>query len=99
MQAIISKFLCPTDTKGARIKATCERGSLTISYNHDLRIGEENHRACVDLLLKKFIEQDVAKYGEASRGKTGWGKPYVTGQLHSGEYVHVFVTTPQYQGR
>lgn len=35
-QAIITKFLGPTGTKGARIKATCYSGSVTIDYPHHL---------------------------------------------------------------
>ena len=33
-QAIITKFLSPTNTKSSRIKATCYAKSITISYDH-----------------------------------------------------------------
>lgn len=32
MQAIVCKFLRPTNTKGPRVKATCAAGSLTVGY-------------------------------------------------------------------
>lgn len=33
MQAIQTKYLPATNYRGSRIKATCERGSLTIGYS------------------------------------------------------------------
>ena len=38
MQAIVTKVLPATDTKGRRVKATCEAGSVIVSY-HDHRTG------------------------------------------------------------
>lgn len=32
MQAITTKFIGPTDTKGSRIKARCQAGSVTIAF-------------------------------------------------------------------
>lgn len=53
MQIITTKYLNPTNTKGSRIKATCEGGSVTIPYPHELS-GESVHRAAVDALLSKL---------------------------------------------
>jgi hypothetical protein len=36
MQAITTKYLGPTNTQGARIKATCDAGSITVPYPHEL---------------------------------------------------------------
>ena len=36
MQAIQTKYIGPTNTKGARIKAFCAAGSITIPYNYEL---------------------------------------------------------------
>lgn len=33
MQAIVCKYLRPTDTKGARVKAVCAAGSLTVGFH------------------------------------------------------------------
>lgn len=34
MQAIVTKYLAPTNSRGARIKATCHAGSITVPYNY-----------------------------------------------------------------
>lgn len=47
MQAIITKFLGPTNTKGSRIKATSWDGSVTVTYNYALD-SLNNHRAAAD---------------------------------------------------
>lgn len=52
-QAIMTKYVAPTNTKGARIKAEASAGSLFTNYNEDLSI-EENHRKAAYLLAKKF---------------------------------------------
>lgn len=53
MQAIITKFLPPTTHRCARIKATCWRGSVTVSWDHELGVGA-NHRTAAEVLLKQF---------------------------------------------
>ena len=35
MQAIQTKYLGPTETKGSRIKAWCDAGSITIGYPYE----------------------------------------------------------------
>jgi hypothetical protein len=77
MQAIITKYFGPTNSRGSRIKATCAAGSVTISYPHELS-GQACHRAAADALVQKMGWND-AHYG----GLMG-------GQLPSGEYVFVF---------
>lgn len=62
MQAIQTKYLGPTNTKGARIRAWCERGSTTVNYTHDLSTEEEHDRA-MKALLAKFVDEDTARYG------------------------------------
>ena len=53
MQAIVTRYLGPTDYRGARIKATADAGSVTISYPYELS-GEACHRAAADALLVKL---------------------------------------------
>jgi hypothetical protein len=77
MQAIITKYFGPTNSRGSRIKATCAAGSVTISYPYELS-GQACHRAAADALVQKMDWND-AHYG----GLLG-------GQLPSGEYVFVF---------
>lgn len=77
MQAIITKYLPVTNTRGSRIKATCVAGSVTIGYPHELS-GMACHAAAAKVLVDKMGWND-AHYG----GLLG-------GQLPSGEYVFVF---------
>lgn len=53
MQAIQTKYLCPTNTKGSRIKATCAAGSVTIDYPHELS-GMDCHAKAAYALLAKM---------------------------------------------
>lgn len=48
MQAILTKFIGPTDTKGARVKATFaeSRKSKTIHWDYELD-NKQNHEAVV----------------------------------------------------
>lgn len=41
MQSIQIKYLPATDTKGARLKATCEGGSLIESRNYSLEVKDQ----------------------------------------------------------
>jgi len=50
---IKTKYLPPTDTRGARIKATCELGTTTISYPYELS-EDACHQAAADALRKKI---------------------------------------------
>jgi len=88
MQAIQSKYLPATNSRGSRIKATCERGSITIPYPHDLS-GDECHRFAVTALVWKFIEEDKVKYATPPASNS-WGRPFVTGCLPDGSFAHVF---------
>lgn len=53
MQAIITKYLGPTDTRGSRIKATAAAGSVTLSYDCALD-SDGNHRAAAEALCVKL---------------------------------------------
>jgi hypothetical protein len=87
MQAIQTRYIGPSNTKDARVKAWCERGSVTVSYPHELS-GAAVHRAAVDALIAKFVTDDAARYGCE---KNPWQSDYVTGALPGGDYCHVFV--------
>lgn len=89
MQAIQTKYLPCTNNRGSRIKASCDRGSITIPYPHELS-HDEVHREAVRQLIAKFNKEDVAKYGSVDQGR-GWNAPFVTGSIPDGSYVHVFV--------
>lgn len=52
-QAIITKFLGPTNSRGSRVKAKCYAGSITISWD-DAKDVDDNHLAAAEALCKKF---------------------------------------------
>lgn len=54
MQAIQVKYLGATNTKGARIKATCEGGSLTESRDYSLDSTEQAERLAYELANEKL---------------------------------------------
>lgn len=57
-QAITTKYLGPTDTKGARIKASCEAGSIIVSwvYNFD---ASGMHAYAVDTAAGRLMQAAV----------------------------------------
>lgn len=91
MQAIQTKYLPATNVRGSRIKATCDRGSITIPYPHELS-GDEVHREAARQLIAKFNAEDAKEYGPKSVALgRGWNCEFVTGSIPDGSYVHVFV--------
>jgi hypothetical protein len=52
-QAIETRYLGPTNTKGGRIKATAWAGSVTVGYDYALDV-QENHKAAADALIAKL---------------------------------------------
>lgn len=53
MQAIQTKYIGPTNTRGSRIKAWCDAGSVTIGYPHELS-GQAVYRAAAEALADKL---------------------------------------------
>jgi hypothetical protein len=52
-QAIQTKYIGPSNVRGARVKAWAEAGSLTLSWDHALNV-EENHAKAAQALADKF---------------------------------------------
>jgi len=52
-QAIETKFLPATNTKGARVKATAWAGSITLPYDYALNT-DDMHRAAAEALAVKL---------------------------------------------
>lgn len=52
-QAIITKYLPPTNSRGARVKAKCYAGSVTIPWDDALDV-DDNHTAAAVALCKKL---------------------------------------------
>jgi hypothetical protein len=91
MQAIHTKYLPATNTRGSRIKATCERGSITIPYPHELS-GDECHREAVRQLVARFCAEDFKSYQTPieSNPWNRWNRSFATGCLPDGSFAHVF---------
>lgn len=51
MQAIQTKYLCPTNFRGSRIKATCAAKSITVNWDYALN-SEENHNVAAFQLVQ-----------------------------------------------
>lgn len=89
MQAIITKFIPATNYRPSRYKATCQRGSITVSAACELN-NEENHEMARNLLCHEFASQDTIKYGGTLMANP-WMRKMVCGQLPDGSYAHVFI--------
>lgn len=59
MQAIVTKHLGPTNTRGSRVIARCEAGSLTVPWNWSFNI-TQNHRLAAQQLRDKLGWNDPA---------------------------------------
>lgn len=66
-QAITTKFLGPTNFRGSRVKATCQAGSVTISWDHATG-SEENHLAAAKALCDKYDWGDPVAAGALPDG-------------------------------
>jgi len=66
-QAIETRYICPTNFRGARIKATAWAGQLTLSWDHALN-PEENHDAAARAFAKKFGWYGVMVRGSLKKG-------------------------------
>ena len=80
MQAIITKYLCPTNNKGSRIKASCEAGSIMVPYHYEFDITMAHNYAANCLVNKLGWNSNY--HGEL-----------ITGQLPNGDYCHVFANS------
>lgn len=81
MQAIQTKFLGPTNHKPARIKATCDAGTVTVSWDYGLS-HVCNHEAAAKALGRKLEAGTIG--GDVLTCRT------VCGCLPDGSYAHVF---------
>lgn len=86
MQAITTKYYGPGNVRGSRVKASCERGSLTVPWRHELD-SAANHTEAARALLLKFAREDVKQYGGTVEDHH-WGE-IVSGEIKSGVTVHV----------
>jgi hypothetical protein len=78
MQAIVTKYIGPTDTKCSRVKAFCLTNTkgVTISWDSELT-SDQNHAAAAEAFKEKMLW-------------TGYPKT-VMGALPDGSVAHVFM--------
>lgn len=62
MQAIVTKYLGPTNYRGSRVKATCQAGSLILPWDDALDV-EANHDMAASALRTK-LGWDLNVHGE-----------------------------------
>lgn len=51
-QAIQTKFIAPTNARGARIKAAADAGSVIVSWDYSLGVTDNHHKAAMALADK-----------------------------------------------
>ena len=85
MDAIQTKKLSATNTRGVRIKATLGKTSVTASYNYAIS-GVSNHREAALALLEKLHALDTQAGMKINR----WRWKLATGVLADGSYAHVW---------
>ena len=56
-QAIVTRYLGPTNTRPSRIRASCDRGSITITFPQGDGLADA-HAVAVRALLAKFARED-----------------------------------------
>lgn len=79
MQAIETRYLGPTNFRGARIKATCQAGSVTVAYAYESGGSDAAH----DIAARAMIE-NKGWFGVWVRGHKadGTGCVYVCLRRH-----------------
>ena len=88
MQAITTKYLGATNHNGARVKATCYRGSFTIGFDYALS-GDAVHISAASALIERFLAEDLRSGTPVESNP--WNRPFVTGTLPDGSVAHVFI--------
>lgn len=73
MQAIRTKYLAPTNTKGARIKVQAQAGYIILGWDHSLD-AESNHAAAAS----EYVDR---------KGWRKPGREWVGGQLEDGSWA------------
>ena len=67
LQAIETRYLSPTNVRGARVKATAGAGSVTLGWDHALN-PDENHAAAARALCARFDWKGTLATGQLATG-------------------------------
>ncbi len=60
MQAILTRYHGPTNTRGSRITAKAEAGRTSVAYDHALNYDQNHRAAALALMAKVGWEHDLA---------------------------------------
>lgn len=93
-QAIVTKFIGPTNYKGSRVKATADAGSITLHWDDALNSEDNHERAALALVLKfGWLDLDPGHVNHTDERKLKlFRKRYVAGGMpqHGNPYAYVF---------
>lgn len=67
LQAIVTTYHPPTNTRGARVSAKCDAGSVSVPWSYELAQGEEHARAA-EALCRKLGWNGALRGGAVGRG-------------------------------
>ena len=87
-QAIRTRYFRPTDTRGARIKADCDAGSVVIPYPYECNTNDA-HRMAAKAMLEKLAKEAVKRHGTERAGDCWRWKTMITGWIPGHAAVHV----------
>jgi len=87
LASIVSKYIAPTNSRGARIVVKSQRSRRSYPYPYELS-GQTVHIWAVEQYLSSIIAEDRKEYGCET---TGWGTiaDYSVGVLPTGDHVFV----------
>ena len=71
-QTIITKFLPPTNTLGARIKATTYSGSIIVPYDGSENIEREHEKAALELMARREWDHELIGGSSPKTGEMFW---------------------------
>ena len=92
MQAIITKYLGPTNFRGSRVKASAQAGSVTIPWD-DAKDSANNHIAAALALIRKYGWNDPNR--SHMRSPHQWAGRMAMGATPDGKgYCFVIPTCP-----
>lgn len=91
MQTIVTKYFGATNTRGSSIKATAERGSISVPYPHEIN-SNDVHAHAAQKLCEMFAADDLKDYGTPIT-KNPWSRSFVSGAMPGSSCTecHVFI--------
>lgn len=75
MQAIITKYLGPTNSRGSRIVAKCWAGKVTVPWDYRLEV-RENHEAAAKALIEELVQSYSVPWDIVAAGNMPDGPGY-----------------------